>query len=101
MGLLDPDSPQGIDEKYRRELAPAQLIGDRGFGFLTPQPIHYNTISSYLRNKDLSHVLRDLIFKSSLPLPAVEKVFAMDSTTFKHSRALALSMRARRGGTAK
>jgi hypothetical protein len=50
------------------------------------KPVHYNTISSYLRNKNLSNVLRDLIFKSSLPLSRIEKVFAMDSTTFKGSR---------------
>jgi hypothetical protein len=54
-------------------------------GFLE-KPVHYNTISSYLRKKDLSDVLRDLIFKSSLPLAAIEKVFAMDSSIFKGSR---------------
>jgi hypothetical protein len=34
--LLDPDSSQGIDEKDGRELATAELVGNRGFGFLTP-----------------------------------------------------------------
>ena len=41
-------------------------------GFLD-KPVHYNTISAYLRNPDLSDVLRDLIFKSSLPsLPSTK-----------------------------
>jgi transposase len=50
-------------------------------GFIAKVP-HFNSISNYLENPDLTPILRDLIIKSSLPLRAVEEDFAVDSSGF-------------------
>lgn len=44
--------------------------------------LHYNTISKYLEMKELTPYLKELIIESSLPLKAVEKDFAVDSSGF-------------------
>lgn len=54
-------------------------------GFIAKVP-HFNSISNYLENPDLTPVLQDLITKSSLPLKAVETDFAVDSSGFTTSR---------------
>jgi transposase len=50
------------------------------------QAIHYNSICRHFEMAELTPILRDLITKSSLPLRAVESVFAPDSTGFSTSR---------------
>jgi transposase len=54
-------------------------------GYLS-KPIHYNSINNYLETKEFTPILQDLIGRSSLPLRAVETVFAPDSTGFSTSR---------------
>lgn len=46
----------------------------------------YSSVSNYMRKKELTPVLRELVHLSSLPLAAVESIFAMDSTGFSTSR---------------
>ncbi len=49
--------------------------------------MHWNTISSYLNNENLTPILKDLIIKSSLPLASVHgHPIAIDSTSFAGSR---------------
>jgi transposase len=50
-------------------------------GFIAKVP-HFNSISNYLENPELTSVLQSLISKSSLPLKSVETDFAVDSTGF-------------------
>jgi transposase len=50
------------------------------------RPLHPNKINGHLENPELTPVFRDLITTSSLPLRAVETVFAPDSTGFSTSR---------------
>jgi hypothetical protein len=47
---------------------------------------HFNSISNYLENSDLTPLLRDLIIQSSLPLKSVETDFAADSSGFSTCR---------------
>lgn len=47
---------------------------------------HPNRINCFLENPDLTPVFRTLVVQSSLPLVAVESVFAPDSTGFSTSR---------------
>jgi len=54
-------------------------------GYITKVP-HFNSISNYLENPELTILLRDLIVKSSLPLQSVETNFAADSSGFTTSR---------------
>jgi transposase len=54
-------------------------------GYITKVP-HFNSISNYLEDPELTVILRDLIVKSSLPLQAVETNFAADSSGFTTSR---------------
>jgi transposase len=54
-------------------------------GFITKVP-HYNSISNYLDNPELTPLLRALIEQSSLPLRSVETDFAVDSSGFSTSR---------------
>jgi len=56
---------------------------DRGY---VSKPIHYNSICAYLEKPELAPILRELIVQSSLPLRAVETVFAPDSSGFSTSR---------------
>jgi transposase len=54
-------------------------------GFLV-RPLHPNKINCYLENPAITPILHKLIEQSSLPLRAVETVFAPDSTGFSTSR---------------
>jgi transposase len=56
-----------------------------GRGFISKVP-HFNSISNYLENSDLTPVLRTLITQSSLPLKSVETDFAADSSGFTTCR---------------
>lgn len=47
---------------------------------------HFNSISNYLENPELTPILRNLITESSLPLKSVETEFAADSSGFSTSR---------------
>ena len=47
---------------------------------------HFNRVSSYLSNPDLTPILQNLVTLSSLPLKAVEMDFAADSSGFSTSR---------------
>jgi transposase len=54
-------------------------------GFISKVP-HFNSISNYLENPELTSILRDLISQSSLPLKSVEVDFAVDSSGFTTCR---------------
>lgn len=54
-------------------------------GYLS-RPIHYNRISAYLDNPELTPILQALIAESSRPLQSVEVDFACDSSGFTTSR---------------
>jgi transposase len=54
-------------------------------GFIAKVP-HFNSISNYLENPELTPVLRTLITQSSLPLKSVETDFAADSSGFTTCR---------------
>jgi transposase len=54
-------------------------------GFISKVP-HFNSISNYLENPDLTPILRSLITMSSLPLKSVEVDFAVDSSGFTTCR---------------
>jgi len=54
-------------------------------GFISKVP-HFNSISNYLENSELTPVLRNLIVQSSLPLRSIETEFAADSSGFTTSR---------------
>jgi len=54
-------------------------------GFISKVP-HFNSISNYLENPELTPVLRSLITQSSLPLKSVEVDFAVDSSGFTTCR---------------
>ena len=49
-------------------------------------PMHANKLCCYMENEELTPILHKLIVQSSLPLRAVETVFAPDSTGFSTSR---------------
>ena len=55
------------------------------FGWITKVP-HFNTVLNYLDNKELTSHLASMIEISSLPLRAIEKTFAVDSTGFSTPR---------------
>ena len=50
-------------------------------GLISKVP-HFNSISNYLENPELTPILRNLIEQSSLPLKSVETDFAVDSSGF-------------------
>lgn len=54
-------------------------------GLIDSKP-HFNSVSNYLAKPELTDLLKDLITTSSLPLKAVESVFAVDSSGFSTSR---------------
>jgi transposase len=56
-----------------------------GRGYIAKVP-HFNSISNYLENPNLTPILRTLITQSSLPLQSVETDFAVDSSGFTTSR---------------
>ena len=47
---------------------------------------HFNSVSNYIANPELTDVLKSLITASSLPLKAVETDFAVDSSGFSTCR---------------
>jgi transposase len=56
-----------------------------GNGYLS-QLMHSVSVCAFLENEAMTPVLHDLIVRSSLPLKAIETVFAPDSTGFSTSR---------------
>jgi transposase len=54
-------------------------------GFISKVP-HFNSISNYLENPELTPILQHLITQSSLPLKSVEVDFAADSSGFTTCR---------------
>jgi transposase len=56
---------------------------ERGY---VSKPIHYNSICNYLENPELTPILNGLIAQSALPLKAVERDFAIDSSGFSSSK---------------
>jgi transposase len=66
--------------RFMSDLRDAQAKGHIG------HVCHFNSIFNHLENENLTPVLRDLIVKSSLPMVAIEKDFAADSTGFTTSR---------------
>ena len=54
-------------------------------GFIGKVP-HYNSIFNILKKPEMTAILQDLITKSSLPLAAVERSFAVDASGFSTSR---------------
>ncbi len=54
-------------------------------GYISKVP-HFNSISNYLENPDLTSILQNFITQTSLPLKAVESDFAVDSSGFTTSR---------------
>jgi transposase len=54
-------------------------------GYISKVP-HFNSISNYLENPELTPILHALITQSSLPLRSVETDFAADSSGFTTSR---------------
>ncbi len=63
----------------------SDLRDARSEGHITSAP-HFNSVTNYLANPELTPILRDLIVASSLPLRAVETDFAVDSSGFGTSR---------------
>jgi transposase len=54
-------------------------------GFISKVP-HFNSISNYLENAELTETLHGLITESSLPLKSIETDFAVDSSGFTTCR---------------
>jgi transposase len=63
----------------------SDLRGAHQRGLISKVP-HFNSISNYLENPDLTPILRTLITQSSLPLKSVETDFAVDSSGFTTCR---------------
>jgi transposase len=54
-------------------------------GLIDSRP-HFNSVSNYLANPELTGILKNLITMSSLPLKAIETEFAVDSSGFSTCR---------------
>jgi transposase len=54
-------------------------------GYLS-RPLHFSKVSHYLCEPELTEPLRELVMRSALPLRAVERDFAVDSSGFSVSR---------------
>jgi transposase len=54
-------------------------------GYISKVP-HFNSISNYLDNPELTSILQGCIVKTSLPLQSIETDFAVDSSGFTTSR---------------
>jgi transposase/predicted nucleic acid-binding Zn finger protein len=67
----------------RRFMSDLREANERGYIWKAP---HYNSIFRYLEDESLTPILRELVTQSSLPLKAVEKDFAVDSSGFTTSR---------------
>ncbi len=57
----------------------------RAKGFVHRAP-HFNSVSNYLADPELTEVLKSLVTASSLPLRAIETDFAIDSSGFSTCR---------------
>jgi transposase len=100
-GLASPPSPNGrprlplSDAVFNVAFKVYSTISQRRFmsdlreahrrGYISKVP-HFNSVSNYLENPELTPLLRDLIVKSSLPLQSVETNFAADSSGFTTCR---------------
>ena len=67
----------------RRFMSDLRDAHDKGHIGCVP---HFNSLFNYLENENLTTVLRELITRSSLPMSAIERDFAADSTGFTTSR---------------
>lgn len=67
----------------RRFTSDIREVHDMGLVSSTP---HFNSVSNYLANPELTPVLKSLVTLSSLPLKAIESDFAVDSSGFSTSR---------------
>jgi len=67
----------------RRFTSDMREVHDTGLIASTP---HFNSVSNYLANPELTPILKSLVTLSSLPLKAVESDFAVDSSGFSTSR---------------
>jgi len=67
----------------RRFTSDMREVHDMGLIASTP---HFNSVSNYLANPELTPILKSLVTVSSLPLKAVETNFAVDSSGFSTSR---------------
>ena len=65
--------------RFTTDLREAQRIG------AIAKAAHFNSVSNYLADTDLTTILKSLIEQSATPLKAVETDFAMDSTGFATS----------------
>jgi transposase len=57
------------------------MVEATNLGYATKTP-HFNSVSNYLSDAELTPVLKSLVTMSSLPLKAVETDFAVDSSGF-------------------
>ncbi len=67
----------------RRFTSDVNEIHDKGIMANTP---HFNSVSNYMANPEITPILKSLIMVSSLPLKSVETDFAVDSSGFSTSR---------------
>jgi transposase len=67
----------------RRFMSDLRTAHSRGYISKVP---HFNSISNYLDDAELTPILRSLIVQSSMPLQAVETEFAADSSGFTTCR---------------
>ncbi len=63
----------------------SDLRDARADGFVSSTP-HFNSVSNYMANPELTNLLKNLVTVSSLPLKAVEDDFAVDSSGFSTCR---------------
>jgi transposase len=61
------------------------LSGAKDAGYIDAVP-HFNSISNYLENEELTAILTSLIVESSKPLATIESDFAADSSGFTSCR---------------
>jgi transposase len=54
-------------------------------GYLS-RPVHYNKVSCFMEDEELTPYLRAMLVRSALPLRTVETAFAVDSSGFSTSR---------------
>jgi transposase len=62
----------------------SDMVEATKLGYATKTP-HFNSVSNYLANPELSMILKSLVTLSSLPLKSVETDFAVDSSGFSTS----------------
>jgi transposase len=61
------------------------LNDSHALGYLS-RPIHYNSVNAYMEDPEVTPLLKWLIATSALPLRAVDRDFAIDSTGFTSSK---------------